>query len=99
MPFATPSREATLPAEYETNLNPAMRKVADPIWEMLPQPKNIPEQALPNAQDLNFFVPTRRWLDRRLQMIKDVVSALEIAQSGPLSKPIISSRYTLGLPS
>lgn len=82
----------------DTKLTPAMKKIADPIWEMLPQPKNIPVQALPGPHDLNFFIPTRRWLNRRLQMIKDVVSALEVAQTGPLSKPIISSRYTLGLP-
>jgi hypothetical protein len=82
----------------DTELTPALRAIVEPIWGILPQAgATIPAQALPDLEDLNFFVATPRWLKRRLDMITDVNVALVEAQSESLSRKVVSGRFTAGL--
>ncbi|MEK6227465.1 MAG: hypothetical protein AABM40_14380 [Chloroflexota bacterium] len=77
---------------------PSMKRFVDQIWEMLPQPLGIPQQALPGVEDLNFFSVTPAWLARRLQKIVGVHEAFKDLRAGALHRPkVISSRYTTGL--
>jgi hypothetical protein len=78
---------------------PALAEVAEDAWALLPENASVPEQGLPAASDLNYFVPGGGWLATRLQRIRDVVEALDAAAaSRPLPKAkVVSSRYTTGL--
>jgi hypothetical protein len=77
----------------------AQRKLAEQAWELLPFDAGlIPRQGLPEVADLNFFEPNAAWLTRRIQAIRDVADALQLAASGvALTKKVISSRYTEGI--
>jgi hypothetical protein len=76
------------------------RRLAEEAWDLLPVPQVIPEQGLPDSEELNFFQPTDSWLRGRFARICLVADALEDVMSGkPLTESVISRRYTAGLPS
>jgi hypothetical protein len=82
------------------------RSIAEPLqqavsqaWDFLPLPDAIPEQGLPDVADLNFFEPTQRWLASRMSKINLVADSLEkVSRAEPLTREVISARYTEGLP-
>jgi hypothetical protein len=76
------------------------RRLAEEAWDLLAIPQVIPEQGLPDPEELNFFQPTDSWLRGRVAKICLVADALEAVMSGkPLKESVISHRYTAGLPS
>jgi hypothetical protein len=69
------------------------------IWDRLPSAGNIPEQGLPETSDLSFFTTDAHWIERKGQVVRDVVEGLGNVVSGrKLKRRIVCSRYTEGLP-
>lgn len=82
------------------DVDPKLRPVVDKIWNMLDVPTGIPEQGLPQVEELSFFKPSERYIQTRRQSIADVVAALQTILSGnPLTEKIVTRRYGDGLPS
>lgn len=76
-----------------------LKQTVASIWDRLPAAGDIPEQGLPEACDLSFFATDAHWIERRGQVIRDVVDGLETVVSGrELKRKIVCSRYTEGLP-
>jgi hypothetical protein len=80
--------------KVSSSLQPAVEKA----WELLPVPENVPAQGLPDVDDLDFFMPTDRWMKNRLGIIATVKAALDAVTAGaaPVGK-VVSVRYTQGL--
>lgn len=79
---------------------PALRPIVDKIWGMLDLPVGIPEQGLPQIEDLSFFQANDGHLRARRQAVADVVAALRnVLSDEPLTAKVITSRYGDGLPS
>lgn len=82
------------------DVEPAMRPIADRIWGMLDLPEGIPEQGLPQAEELSFFQADEAYIRTKRQSVADVVVALRNVLSGqPLTAKVVTSRYGDGLPS
>jgi len=80
-------------------VEPAFQPMVEEIWDRLPMPGGIPEQGLPDVDDLNFFDVSDSFVSRRrssIRVVRDAVDAL-LAGRDPEGK-VISSRYTEGLP-
>ena len=76
-----------------------LQEIVSEVWDLLPLPDAIPEQGLPEIVELNFFEPTERWLAGRKGKISLVADALEkVSRAEPLTREVISARYTEGLP-
>lgn len=68
-------------------------------WSLLPEPERpLPRQVV--LEELNWFEVTPRFLRTREQRLSAVVGALRtILRSEPLESKVITTRYTVGLPS
>jgi hypothetical protein len=78
---------------------PAMRPVVERIWGMLDLPKGIPEQGLPQVEELSFFLPDDGYIRTRRQSVTDVVAALRtVLSEQPLTAKVITTRFGDGLP-
>ncbi len=67
-------------------------------WSMLPEAPEVPSQALPNPEDLNFFDVPEAYIDRRLERIRGVVDGLRLVEVGkPVADKVVTKRYTAGL--
>jgi hypothetical protein len=76
-----------------------LKKIADDAWNRLPMPLGVPENGLPNLDEIAFFEHSTKFARRRLETVAHVVSAVKAIQQGePLKKKLISGRYTTGLP-
>lgn len=74
----------------------SLRGTVEQAWSELPQPKLM----LPTTQEFNEFVSTDRFIKTREEKIGIVIDALEAISAGKsLTRKIISTRYTDGLPS
>jgi len=77
---------------------PPLIPVVEHAWSLLPPPVGVPEQGLPDVEELNFFVPTDSWRNERIQKIRLVADALEGVRAGEsLPGKVISGRYGGGL--
>ncbi|GMU40671.1 MAG: hypothetical protein AMXMBFR23_15370 [Chloroflexota bacterium] len=80
-------------------VRPEFGEVVEEAWSRLPVPGGIPEQGLPDPDELNYFEATGQFLDRRRRMIGEVAHALRcVAHGGAIDGKIVSGRYTAGLP-
>lgn len=67
-------------------------------WDRLKIPDGIPEQGLPQENELSFFNDTTSFRLRRRGDIESVLAALQRVINGePLRMKVISSRYGAGL--
>lgn len=83
-----------------TDVEPAMRPIVDRIWGMLDLPHGIPEQGLPQIEDLSFFQVDGAYIRNRRQSVADVVAALQTVLAGqPLTAKVVTTRFGDGLPS
>lgn len=79
---------------------PPLQGLVDDVWSRLPLSHRIPVQGLPGIEDLNFFDSSNEFVARRRASLAAVRDAADILlQGGRLSRKIISSRFTEGLPS
>jgi len=61
---------------------------------MLPEPTSIPDQGLPDISELNFFVPTQRFIDGKVETIQKVIDAIHsVRKSTTIRGKIVSTRY------
>ncbi|MBI5101565.1 MAG: hypothetical protein HZB33_07015 [Nitrospirae bacterium] len=68
-------------------------------WEKLPLPLGIPENGLPNVSELAFYEHRNSFVDKRRAAIQAVVDAVHaISRGKAVTRKVISSRYTEGLP-
>lgn len=75
-----------------------LKRHVDQVWDKLVIPIGIPQQGLPDANDLSFFEDSPRFLDRRRRTILEVRNALQTVTEGQaLVSKVVSSRYTRGL--
>ncbi len=80
-------------------LPPDLAQIVAPIWDRLPRRSKIPESALPDPSELNYFSYDEAWVRRRIASLSAVTSALaDVLASNPLTKKVISIRYGTGLP-
>jgi hypothetical protein len=67
-------------------------------WNHLARPSGIPEQGLPEMNELNFFAGNNMFIIRRRKTIHDVFKGINnILNNVRLSRNLISSRYSNGL--
>jgi hypothetical protein len=67
-------------------------------WGKLPVPQGIPDNGLPDPQDLSYFEDNEAFIARRLEVIGTVRTAMEnVVNQEPIRGKIVSSRYTTGL--
>lgn len=71
---------------------------AEDSWAQLDVP-HTSSVSLPDPRDLNFFVPTVKWLQTRHRKIDEVIAALKTLQDGddPGERKVITTRYGQGL--
>jgi hypothetical protein len=68
------------------------------IWQRLPLPVGIPEEGLPEPEELNFLVPTPAFFRARLRDIDSVLTGLKaVEENKPIAGKVVSQRYTQGL--
>src|SRR5579859_7420677 len=60
----------------------SVRELVDSLWERLPKPMGVPEEGLPRVEDLNFFVPSDRWISGRVAAIVTVIRGLDSSLGG-----------------
>lgn len=78
---------------------PGVQERVSRLWAMLPTPSGFEDEQFPSMEELNFFVPQMKLIEGRKKKLQQVINALHDAASGvPLSKKIIATRYTQGLP-
>lgn len=82
----------------EQPLHEALRPWAERAWEALeiPSAVEMPPQALPSIESLNFFTPTESWLAGYERRIGDVVEALSRDEWHP-DRSVRPRRYFEGL--
>jgi hypothetical protein len=74
---------------------PHLAELVEEVWRMLP----TPEPVSVSDTDLNWFEVTEQFLATRGRRLNEVIYALErLDQGEALSKKVISTRYTVGLP-
>lgn len=67
-------------------------------WDILARPSGIPDQGLPEIDELNFFMGVNTFIIRRRKSIEDVYKGIKNILNGDRSlKKLISSRYSNGL--
>lgn len=77
-----------------------LRPLVDRVWRMLDVPTGIPEQGLPELEELSFFHAGEEFIRKRRQAINCVVDACRTILSGePLTAKVVTSRYSQGLAS
>jgi hypothetical protein len=75
-----------------------LQELTDRAWELLPTPRGIPPEGLPEPTDLNFFLPTDAIYRRWATDLATVIEALRLArQRQPIRRKVIASRYGTGL--
>lgn len=62
-------------------------------WALLPNPEGIPMQGLPDLDELNFFEPSKTWLERRIRTIEDVIHCLKEIDANRAPGHVVASRY------
>lgn len=68
--------------------------ITSEIWKMLPTPKGIPTQGLPDTETLNFFSPTKNFYSQYQRRITEILEAISEIEAGRVpEKKIIASRY------
>jgi hypothetical protein len=72
------------------------RKLVDRIWDLIPEPPNIPPQSLPKVDELNLFEADDKFFKRRATALDRVAMAL---LTGEPTGKVVSERYTRGIPS
>ena len=76
----------------------SVREIVESLWERLPVPAGVPEEGLPNEEDLNFFLPSNRWLSGRVRTISAIIRGLESSLNGTVfAGKMVSARYADGL--
>lgn len=70
-----------------------VREFAEQAWAFLPAPAGVPQQGLPNLSDLNFFMPSVGWIDRRIRRVEEVVAALDKVEANEPLGHVVASRY------
>ena len=79
---------------------PAISPIVDRAWDMVAVPSGIPEQGLPNTEELSYFEPTTDFYAKRHKKIQDVADAFQqLADSGTIAGKVVTTRYGDGLPS
>ncbi|TSC58774.1 MAG: hypothetical protein Greene041619_320 [Candidatus Peregrinibacteria bacterium Greene0416_19] len=74
------------------------KKFTEQCWSYLPKPVGIPEQGLPDLDELSFFEETDDFIQKRGTIISKVADALSsVVEGKALNEKILSSRYTEGL--
>ena len=102
-------REGSFAQKYLQNLSAIIYKnilIRKPLsemttkcWQQLSLPK-IDESMLPKIEDISFFNHDDKMISRRKNIIYEVIYALDNCINGkPISKKVVSSRYTEQLPS
>lgn len=78
--------------------HPDVAAYVERSWELLSEPRGIPEQSLPSPVEVNYFTPTKRWINTRLAKNRLVAESLKLValSERPFGK-VISSRYTNSL--
>jgi hypothetical protein len=75
-----------------------LQPTVEKTWEQLPLPFGIPEEGLPEPEELNFFVPTPSFFRARLHDIDSVLEALTAVEGRrPIVGKVVSQRYSQGL--
>ncbi len=75
-----------------------LQPYVDQAWSMLSNPEGIPDQGLPDSNDLNFFEPDGAFLDAQRNRIKLVAHSLrQVAKGIVVDGRVVSSRYTDGI--
>lgn len=75
-----------------------LRSIVLKSWDLLTKPSGIPEQGLSEMDELNFFMGDNEFIRRRRKIIEVVYKGIKnILNSRPLSKKLISLRYSKGL--
>lgn len=75
-----------------------LKNIIDKSWKKLIRPIGIPEQGLPEIEELNFFEHNDPFIVRRKKIINNVLEGINaISEGRPPQNKIISSRYSIGL--
>lgn len=77
-------------------VSPALRPFVTDAWRHLPAPRGIPQQGLPEEDQLNFFMETADFIERRVDVIRRVRDGLATLNQRDLSL-VRPSRYSDGL--
>ncbi|OBE94327.1 hypothetical protein A5776_23405 [Mycolicibacterium elephantis] len=81
----------------EQPVSPHLEKLVSEAWSLLPEPAVSVDV---DVSRLNWFVATDRFHTTRRTRLSTVIDALETLEAGgDLTKKVISTRYTAGLPS
>ncbi|MCV7220105.1 hypothetical protein [Mycolicibacterium elephantis] len=81
----------------EQPVSPHLEKLVSEAWSLLPEPAVSVDV---DVSRLNWFVATDRFHTTRRTRLSTVIDALETLDAGgDLTKKVISTRYTAGLPS
>jgi hypothetical protein len=76
----------------------ALRPLVEESWSLLPEPRGVPSEGLPDVSELNIFVPTERFFGTRRRDLERVIEALRLLrQGGHLTGKVVASRYGAGL--
>ncbi len=76
-----------------------IKKFTEQCWSYLPAPSGIPEQGLPEIEELSFFEASADFIEKRNSSVKKVANALnDVLEGKALREKIISTRYSKGLP-
>jgi hypothetical protein len=76
----------------------SLRPFVDKAWAKLDVPEGIPDQGLPDINELNFFKPSTAYFRDRRKKIKIVSEAFtRISRGERPTGDVISKRYTLGI--
>ena len=79
-------------------VHPQLRPFVEEAWSLLPAVSEIPDQALPDVEDLNFFDVPSSFLVKRLEKVRSVSEGLGRAEEElPVEGKVVSSRYAKGL--
>lgn len=82
----------------DIELTQSLKGLLGEIWDKLPVRAKTLDVSLLPAEELNLFQVDSSWIGTRIKKLETVMVALEGGTQGnPLSKKVISGRYTDGL--
>jgi hypothetical protein len=83
---------------HDIDVSEDLRPIVEKCWSKLPRPVGIPDEGLPNRDELGFFEDSPKFVRHRTERIRLVRDALNAARNGqaPCGK-VVSTRYTAGL--
>ena len=79
-------------------ISDALRPMVEEAWSLLPEPRAIPPEGIPSAEELNTFIPNQRIFRTWVRDLERVIEALRTLREGRrLSGKVAARRYGLGL--